>query len=320
MRQLKYLSPSALSCWEKDQEEFYGKYLAEFKTPRAPQEIYMSVGSSFDAFVKAEMFFRLFGNTNPEYELDNLIDTQVEEHNRDQARKDGEFLMECYRKCGAFEELMSEVERSPIDPEFETTLQEEIHGVKLLGKPDCLYYTPERVPVILDWKVNGFYSKSNTSPAKGYRLVRDCWTAEKQSRNHNVTHKAYEPVEYKDYVHSKNSLEFNNKDWADQLSTYAWLKDIPVASEDFVVRIDQLVGPGAKTGKVRCANHVAKISKEWQEFLMGRYTRCWLWAKDPFDGDEERVKELDDRAKASYVFSDLVTTSGRDNTCKVRVR
>jgi len=308
-----------LSCWEKDHEEFYLKYLADDRTPRPLQEIFMSVGSSFDAYIKADLYYKLFGVRDPAYEFEALFESQVEKHNWDQAREDGKYLLECYKLCGAYDELLAEVLASPIEPEFETTLQETIDGVTLMGKPDCLYYTPTKIPVILDWKVNGFYSKSNTSPAKGYRLVRDCWESEKQSRNHNVTHKAYEPVILGGMEHSKNPLEFNNKDWADQLSVYAWLKGMPVGSEEFIVRIDQLCGPGA-TKKIRCANHVALISKDWQKFLMGRMTRCWLWALDPFEGDAEKVAEMDRQAKASYVFSDLITTSGRDDKCKARVR
>ena len=61
MRKPTYLSHSSLALWAKDKDEFYIKHLAETRAPRIAQEVYMSVGGSFDAYVKAALHERLFG-------------------------------------------------------------------------------------------------------------------------------------------------------------------------------------------------------------------------------------------------------------------
>lgn len=320
MRKLKYLSPSSLSCWEKDHDEFYIKYLADNRPDRSPQEIYMSVGSAFDAYVKAELYYKLFGKKDPAFEFEALFESQVEEHNRDDALRDGEYLLQCYKFCGAYSELEEDLLASPEEPQFETTVQGEVNGVELLGKPDCLYHSPSGVKVILDWKVNGFYSSRSISPAKGYKLVRDCWEG-KQSRTNGRNHKDYTPTMLKDVEHSKNPMEFTNKDWADQLATYAWLTGIEVGDGNFISRIDQLACGIGDPKKIRCAHHITKVSKDWQEFLAGRLKNCWEWSLNPYEGDEEKIDEMERIATAAIAFKDELTTMYmRDNQCRARVR
>src|SRR5690606_5730332 len=86
MRIPERLSYSSFSMWEKNPEQFYLKYCAETRPPRAPQERPASVGSAFDAFVKAAFHEALFGKGHdPIYEFEALFETQVEPHNRDWA-------------------------------------------------------------------------------------------------------------------------------------------------------------------------------------------------------------------------------------------
>ncbi|KKL78173.1 hypothetical protein LCGC14_2027540, partial [marine sediment metagenome] len=78
MRTPTYLSYSSVSMFEKTPDEFFLKYLAENRPGRLPQTEPMSVGSSFDAYVKAALHTRLFGaGANAEYEFDALFTSQV---------------------------------------------------------------------------------------------------------------------------------------------------------------------------------------------------------------------------------------------------
>lgn len=89
-----YLSPSQLSLWENNKEEYYLQHLSEVRAPRVPQMNYMSIGSAFDAYVKSAMHEVLFGKgTDSRFEFDTLFSEQVEEHNRDWCElKDSMFL------------------------------------------------------------------------------------------------------------------------------------------------------------------------------------------------------------------------------------
>ncbi len=61
MRIPKSLSYSSMSLWYKDQDEFYVRYLADHAAPRQPQEQPAAVGSAFDAYVKAQLNWHLYG-------------------------------------------------------------------------------------------------------------------------------------------------------------------------------------------------------------------------------------------------------------------
>ena len=80
MREVKHLSPSSLSLFYKNREEFYIKYLSEERLQRDPQQQPMAAGSAVDAFIKSYLHNAIFGNygKNNEYELKTIFDAQVE--------------------------------------------------------------------------------------------------------------------------------------------------------------------------------------------------------------------------------------------------
>ena len=163
MRIPKYLSPSSLSKFESDRRTFYTRYLCEIKTPKPPQKDYMAVGSAFDAFTKHEIHKDIFGTTATKgtpYERDVIFEAQVEEFVRDITRERGEDLFAQYIECGAYGALRADIADSPFAPEMEFTVEGEVCGVPLLGKPDLRYITKMGVHVICDWKVNGSTSKT----------------------------------------------------------------------------------------------------------------------------------------------------------------
>ena len=270
MRIPKYLSPSSLAKWHFNQEEFYLQYLADERPPRFPQTQPMSVGSSFDAYVKA-YYNEALSINNPEYEFESLFESQVEEHNRDWARDAGKIAFEQYKHSGAAADLLSDLLKSEGTPRFEFTLQKEVGGVPILGKPDA-WYTVASTNVILDWKVNGYCGRTPTSPKKGYVRCRDGWSPA-TSKTHNQMHKACTPMRVGGILVNINEyFETINKDWAIQLGTYAWLMGAEVG-ESFVCALDQLAcAPGPR---IRVAEHRGMIGPEFQHNLLKQYQELW---------------------------------------------
>ena len=284
MRKPKFISSSALGLWETDKESYYLKYLADVKPPKEPQMNYMAAGSAFDAFVKAALHEALFGKGNdPAYERDALFTSQVEEQNRDECWEVGQHAFEAYKLCGAYDELLADMQRSEFDPMFEFRLDKVVEGVPLMGFPDCFYIHKSGVHVVLDWKFNGRFSKYGATPYKYYSMIRDGWneTTAKPSRNCSRPHPKYKEKTHREVKLGSHCMAETSKDWADQLSIYAWMLGEKVGGEDFVVCIDQLA---CKTREgqlplIRIANHRAKISAKWQNQLVQRLKSCWATIK-----------------------------------------
>lgn len=277
MRVPKYLSPTSLAKWHDNQEDYYLQYLADKRPPRFPQTQPMAVGSAFDAHVKSYYHERLFGKGHdPRFEFDTIFEEQVEKHNRDWARKAGLYVFECYKTSGALNDLLYELANSKSDPRFEFTLDSEINGVPLLGKPDLYYIHHDGSPIILDWKVNGFCSKYAKSPNKGYLRIRDGWKGV-PSRNANGMHKHAQPMRINGVlINISIFLEDVEVSWAIQLSTYAWLCGAKVGSE-FVCALDQIVAKPHTLDKplLRIAEHRCLTSVEFQHKTLQQYVELW---------------------------------------------
>jgi hypothetical protein len=275
-----YLSPSSLSLWESDKEEFYLKHLARVRAPRLPQKDYMAVGSAFDAYVKSALHAALFGNgADPEFEFDTIFTGQVEEQNRDFCLEAGQYVFDCYKLAGAYDDLLGDLEKSQSDPQFEFRLDKEVEGVPLMGKPDCRYVHESGAHIILDWKLNGYCSKYGATPYKYYSMIRDGWgeTTAKPSRACNQAHKRCRSIIHHGVEIGSHYLEDTCKDWADQLAIYSWMLGEEVGNEDTIICMDQIASKYRKNEKplLRIANHRCRISAAWQNQLVLRLTSCW---------------------------------------------
>lgn len=276
MRTPKYLSPTSLGKWLNDPEEFYLQYLADNRPPRFPQTQPMSVGSAFDAYVKNYYHKCLFGVVAPKFEIETILTEQVEPHNRDWAFDAGKYAFECYKKSGALADLLVELNNAQCAPRFEFTLQADLFGVPLLGKPDLYYIHKSGTPVELDWKVNGFCSKFNKSPEKGYLKIRDGWVGT-PSRNAGGSHKDALPMRVNGIIiNTAHYLEDVNDGWAKQLATYGWLCGAEIGS-DFITALDQLCCKPDKPNrpKIRVAEHRTRISKAYQLSTVEQYKQLW---------------------------------------------
>lgn len=276
MRTPKYLSPTSVALFYSSIDEFYLKYLADTPPPRMPQTAPMSVGSAFDAHVKSYIYEKFYGKKDPDFELTTIFEKQVEPQNRDFALEAGAYCFECYKKYGSLADLMLELDAASEAPRMEFTVEGKVahdtcvDGVPLSGKPDLRFVTKEGLQVVYDWKVNGYCGNGNTSPAKGYVMVRGDVSFNKLNQMHKDTHLMHVGGLR---INIGQYLEQVKEDWAQQLSIYSWLLGMPVGA-DFVIGIDQLVfqNPGRKC---RIAAHRCKISPLYQRECFSKI--AWAW-------------------------------------------
>lgn len=303
MRCPAYMSPTSLKVFESNREEYYIRYLAEARPPKLPQTQPMSIGSAFDAYIKSYLHYALFGNYGM-FEKETIFEKQVEPHNRDWARVAGGYAFDVYKQCGALADMMLELGTAVNAPRFEFDLLGEIDTnigpVPIMGKPDVYFINGEGGRVILDWKVNGYCSRSATSPMKGYVMCRDGWRSlsKKPSAGNRMPHKDCIPTLFKGLkINSQEYMEDLNAEWAAQLTMYAWLLGEEIGSQDLIVGVDQIVGqpsgnseeclcslvPGELIKRkfehrvpwLRIASHRVRIGATYQFDLRGRLESAW---------------------------------------------
>ena len=321
MRTPKYLSPTSISKFYDDRQEFYLNYLADNRPPRMPQTQPMSVGSAFDAYVKSYIVEKLFGaGVKDQFDFQTIFEEQVEEHNRDWALGAGKYCFNAYKASGALADLMIELELAVEEPQFEITVQNNVShhmfvgAVNFLGKPDIWYVNRLKHNVIVDWKVNGFCGRNATSPKRGYLMCRDGWDGElmKPSRNNGAPHKdAISEIVGGLAINTAFPFEQVDKGWAAQVSIYQWVLGATVGS-DAIVGIDQLCAKpvGAKYPMIRVAEHRGIVSKEFQNELYKKAHHIWNLVTNVEEGqyphvfDELSKEENDERCASLDGYAD----------------
>lgn len=281
MRIPRSLSYSSLRLFENDIEEFYMKYIADKAAPRLPQEPPMAVGSAFDAYVKSQLSWALYGHAmSPQFEFGTIFESQVEPQCRDFALKAGKHCFKAYKLSGAYDELLGWLQKSIEPPRFEFTVTGTIGGAPFLGKPDVRFVLDlgeGRISVIDDFKVHGYCSQYGASPSQGYRICRDGYVTTKPSRSHSKEHAKYLGMNYRGLTINSGYMELCNREYADQLSLYGWLLGEQVGDENVILMIDELVGKymDGNPPLLRIANHVGRVSKAHQLALEARVAKCW---------------------------------------------
>lgn len=263
--------------FEADVDEWCLRYLTDDRPDREPQGNAAGVGSAFDARVKAHMYTHSYGpGYMPEkYSYEALFEKQVEPQNRDFAGPAGDHVFECYQISGFLDRLKALADKAVQSPQYEFRVEREVGGVPLLGLPDGFIQLPE-VDVILDFKVNGYCSKSAVSPNPGFLLCCDGYTAAKQSRSHNTSHKSAEIRDYRG-VKIGGWMEDFSEAWASQLTGYGWCLGEAIGSENVVLMIHQVVAKPIPEMRplLRFAEFAGPVRKPYQEFLLQRYLKCW---------------------------------------------
>lgn len=331
MRKLEYLSPTSISKWLEDPELFYLQYLSENRPPRMPQTQPMSIGSAFDARVKSFLHELLFGKGHdPKYAFEAIFEAQVEPHNRDWAFSHSEYVFEQYKQAGALADLMLDLQMAQGTPRFEFEIKGAVHGYRegitlemgqegalqhciLLGKPDVHFINKDGASVVLDFKVNGYCSRTAPSPMRGYLRLRSA------GKTDLGMHKTCMPMTEKGMtINVSEYLENLNTDWARQLAIYAWLLGEPVGSR-FILAIDQIVCDASRGGlpTIRIAEHRCCSGPKFQHQTF--QLACSLWeivqSGHIFRGtDEEPItREMSDaRCKALDGVRDGLEGDGSD--------
>lgn len=264
MRKVEYLSPTSQSIFLEDPRNYYQRYLADTKSSREPQTLPMSVGSAFDAYCKSYLYERFVKGGNDKFAFQTLFESQVEIQNRDTALLAGQQLFELYKSCGAMADLCLELSNCVGKARFELDVKTiismtSVDGVPILGKPDIFFINEQGAHVILDWKCNGYYANSKTSPTKGYAKLRPG----------GQMHKGCMPMNVKG-ITCNVAMPLNQADesWARQLCTYAWLCGEDVGSQT-ICGIEQLLN------RDRVASHRATIERKFQVDTFEAYYNTW---------------------------------------------
>lgn len=310
MRMPKYLSPTSISLYFEDTEDFYLRYLSEVRIPRLPQTKPMSIGSAFDAYVKSYLYRQLFGKGNDSrFELKTIFEEQVEEHNRDWAWEHGRRVFEQYKSAGCLADLMLELNQAIGKPRFEfsiqSTIETDIGDVPLLGKPDIFFINSLGARVVYDWKVNGYCAQRTTSPMKGYVKLRT-------SNGNRYTIKQHPRAVLTNFkgimINAAMFLEEGNQSWANQLAVYSWLLGEPIGSEQVIFGIDQIVGP---EDQLRFASHRLRIRPEHHYHLVDRIKIIWdsiikghIFREMTIDDSKARCELLEATAKNDNMDDD----------------
>jgi len=276
----------------------------------------MSVGSAFDAYVKNYLAAGLgMSEAGPggDLELEPLLESQVEPHNRKFAFKAGLDCFNQYKDLGACAELMKELEQAAETPSFESTQQatigvdetgpEPFSGVPILGKPDLYFWSKSGALVIIDWKVNGYCSKRGASPRKGHvRLMA--------AGKPNKAHRDAQCMTIDGMcLNVAAKIEELDVSWATQLAMYGWVlgKDKNMVGKKIIAGIDQLackpgVGAiGVRPVGVRVAQLRSAIGEPFQTELWAKCREIWsrIQSGDIFDEDNDAtIARLDLEVKA----------------------
>jgi hypothetical protein len=292
MRKPEYLSPSAIKTYLASPEEYFLKYLTDIRPAKIPQSLPMAVGSAFDAEIKAFLTQRLFGTAV------DLFEEQVEPQNRDAVRPIGKQIFENYRRMGALSNLLRLLQTAKYAPRFELELRGNVvvgNGddkitVPLLCKPD-LYFVQEFPTlsgtgigvrhVIVDFKVNGYYSKA--SPKPGYINLLEMvpveasagadgkWTTKSKS------HKDAILITNGGIDVNATPMDLYCEEWALQNSVAGW-----ILGTDFLAGIEQLAFDASKPdhaswGRIpRIATYRGEVSKTYQGNLLKVIRDMWV--------------------------------------------
>jgi hypothetical protein len=327
---ITYISPTSFSLYKEDPNLFYQRYISvnSRSLSREPQSQPMAVGAAFDAYIKAYLFSCLFGKNSEgsdRYEFDSLFMSMVEEQNRDWALSNGKYVFEQYKQSGALQDLMSALSIST-NQRFEFDIYGQVHGyregiqdtiinVPLGGKPDLSFIindpaTKEDVHVILDWKVNGYCSKYNISPTKGYVSLKSM----------NMDYGAHKTSIFTRLgpiiINLSIPLSEANESWASQMSIYSWLTGVSPGAR-FIVGIDQIVcndsNGGLRLPSIKVASHRSYISEKFQVNLFNELHQLWeIISSKPFHFFRDLSLE-DSQARCQMLDDSLISQTMIDN-------
>ncbi len=276
----QYLSPTSMTKWQEDPAKYYLQYLSDNPLPKEPQTLPMAVGSAFDAYVKSFLYEHLFGDpgkagNDARFGREAIFEAQVEPALRTEAHIAGDHCLGAYRRSGALDALMAMLGKTVGRPRFEMDVRGvvsagrvgEVRGVPFRVKPDLFFVNEQDAHVILDWKVNGYCSKSGVSPMKGYVRLRN----EKRGGAHDEARPEY----YKGIlVNVAKGLEAYSEEWARQCSVGSWMCGEEVGAK-FIAVIHQLACKPGVPPRVWVAEHSGFVTEAYQQQIHKEAAVLW---------------------------------------------
>ena len=220
MRMPDYISPSQVSLFYSDREEYYMRYLSDNRLPRLPQTDAMALGGAVDSHLKRALAKRYLDPSDArleeggEYSLSEMLSHAIEPHlDAERLTELGRELFSHYVESGAWERLIADMDKmdaGSLCMEQSVFYTCPTTGMKLMGKPD-IAFKRNGVGHVYDMKVNGFFSKNGASPLKNH-----IWNS-------------YDHMAHKDVVQHRHACGtlvdvsgFFSPDYVRQISTYSW--------------------------------------------------------------------------------------------------
>lgn len=316
MRTPKYISPSALSKYLSDREQYYLDYLADNRPPRQPQTPAMAIGSGFDAAIKCCIANEVLDVCPDELMYERLKLDSVEAHNLTPHQEAyWLYIFDKYLASGSMADLIRDMEigqHSILQGTVAATVSCFTQEVPLLCKPDLFCVGEDDFITVMDWKTKGLMGSTNVSPTPKYVRVRDSWGLEagKPGSNKDMPHKAAAVIKSRGMEISSVPLEEIDRSWAIQLTIGAWcIAKAP--EEDFLGVIHQIVPHWLSTSKnpyVRVAQYYARPSKEFIRWLKGTLDDMWnaiqsgyIFTDLTVEENDERIQSLD---KVARIYED----------------
>lgn len=256
-----YLSPTSLRLLETNPNDYYLRYI--LGVPRSPQTKAMAIGSAFDARVKARLTVDVLGQPDI---FEELFATQVEPSLQDWCREHSAKILEEYVSCGAYVELLNELENAE-DVRFEFDAETLVRyddgfAVPIFGKPDFYAHLRSGANLIYDWKVNGYCSKASPHPD----YVR-LYEVSGQTRGYSAAVLMFHGIPY-------SPTSTLKPEWEDQLLFYIMSAAAPqYAEHPWLAGIEQLVF--SSPTRMRVAQHRLIISQTKFDQLRIRLRRAW---------------------------------------------
>lgn len=274
MKLPRHLSPSSITVYKRNPREFYLRYLADNRPERTPGTNAMSVGIAFDCRIKSQLSLAFYGKDNFVGEAKN----QINPEHYEMAHAAGEHIFAEYVESGAFGALLDLVSESPLEPIMEEDVECKIGEATLFGKPDLAIATKNHIPIMADFKVNGYCSKYPKSPQKGWMKLRSRVGEDWETRNYHpkTVPLLVDGVE----VNATWTMDQVYVDWAAQLTVYGWaLEKMGVTSNvDPITMIEQIVAkPNKQGGKpiLRFATHSAFVAPSFKLELYEYIQKLW---------------------------------------------
>ena len=186
-RRAKFLSPSCIGSYFRNWDDWYDRYI--LRMPSSPQTPAMGLGSAFDAFVKWGIVERLGKDKCifPYNSLEECYEDQVAKHL--DIESIAKTIYEDYTDRGMMRRIFKRRRDGKlVHAKMESLTLADVKlsdgsSVTVGGYPDAILTYENGERYILDWKINGFFSKKRVGIGKGCVFVcGNCTGREKVGR------------------------------------------------------------------------------------------------------------------------------------------